>query len=53
MAVAVCNASISLGSGETIEGYVLEAKSGFVKILDEERDVRIVLSGDIASREIL
>ncbi|SLM99239.1 hypothetical protein FM106_17085 [Brachybacterium faecium] len=45
--------AISVSSGETIEGYVLEVKSGFVKILDEERDVRIVLSGDIASREIL
>ncbi|MDN5820573.1 MAG: hypothetical protein L0H39_03700, partial [Brachybacterium sp.] len=45
--------NIELGSGEVVQGYVLEVESGFVKVLDEDRQVRIIISGDIASRSFV
>lgn len=43
---------ITLNSGTTIDCYVLEVESGFVKILDQDRHVQVLISGDIASRTI-
>lgn len=38
---------------ETIDGYVLETPSGFLKVLtDDPREVRILISGDVLSRTI-
>ncbi|ATG51000.1 hypothetical protein CFK38_05225 [Brachybacterium vulturis] len=45
--------SIVLSSGEVVQGYVLEVESGFVKVLDEDRQVRVIISGDIASRSFI
>lgn len=36
-----------------VEGYVLEVEPGFVKLLTDERDVRIVPTEDVASRELI
>lgn len=45
--------NIVLSSGEVVHGYVLEVESGFVKVLDEDRQVRVIISGDIASRSFV
>lgn len=45
--------NIELSSGEVVHGYVLEVESGFVKVLDEDRQVRVIISGDIASRSFV
>ena len=36
-----------------VEGYVLEVEPGFVKLLTDERDVRIIPTEDVASRELI
>ncbi|MFC4337552.1 hypothetical protein [Salininema proteolyticum] len=43
---------IELADGETVEGYVMDTPSGFLKVLEEEgREIRILISGDVESRE--
>lgn len=39
---------------EVVDGYVLETPSGFLRVLtDQPREVRILISGDVESREII
>ncbi|GAA1324062.1 hypothetical protein ACFSWE_13935 [Leucobacter albus] len=36
-----------------LDGWVLEVQPGFVKLLTEERDVHVLLTGDIVERELV
>lgn len=38
---------------EVIQGYVLTAEAGFIRVLTDERDVAIVNSSEVTSRTII
>lgn len=42
---------ITLTDGSVIVGHVIETTPGFVKVLNSDKEVRIILTGDVASRE--
>lgn len=42
---------ITLVDGSTIHGHIIEVEPGFVKVLDENRKVKILTSGNIDTRQ--
>ncbi|MFZ1381243.1 MAG: hypothetical protein WAS54_00465 [Scrofimicrobium sp.] len=42
---------ITLADGSVIYGHVIEVEPGFVKVLDEDRKVKILTSGEVSQRE--
>ncbi len=42
---------IGLKDGSVLEGHVIDTAPGFVKVLDSDRKVRVLLTGDIVSRK--
>ncbi|WP_141396648.1 hypothetical protein [Microbacterium gorillae] len=44
---------IALTDGSTIKGYVISVPSGYLKVMTDDREVRFLINGDVASRTVL